>query len=328
MGTARLAAISDYLLALYARAADADAASYSAFALEGFCALMGVERAWWGLMSQDNSVPRLLSSVRHGLPAHYEAAWEAVRRDDIVAKAVIEVKYRVTSLDAAQIPPDSALRGFASEFDLSRTLCLSVDVSDQDTLMFISSYRRHGEPRFTTTDRSVNGLLVPHLRAAWMQNLRERLRPDQEGAPHSARKAFVDRHGRLCQCEDGFEDLVAKQWRRWRGHSLPAPLIAAVEQARVAPGRRWEERAWAVKAIPAGLLTLIEFREASPLDRLSPREREVAVLFARGLTHKEIARETNLMPTTVRHYLREVYAKLLVDNKAALTGLLYSRCAR
>jgi DNA-binding NarL/FixJ family response regulator len=45
-------------------------------------------------------------------------------------------------------------------------------------------------------------------------------------------------------------------------------------------------------------------------------------LYAEGETHKDIARLTGLTPSTVRHYLREAYSKLNIDNKAALANLM------
>lgn len=44
----------------------------------------------------------------------------------------------------------------------------------------------------------------------------------------------------------------------------------------------------------------------------------VALLYAEGRSHKEIARETGLSPTTVRTYLRETYLRLGVSDKVAL----------
>jgi DNA-binding NarL/FixJ family response regulator len=74
-------------------------------------------------------------------------------------------------------------------------------------------------------------------------------------------------------------------------------------------------------------LTLVELREVTSLDHLRPREFQVASLFAEGATHKDIARLIGLTPSTVRHYLRETYSKLDIDNKAALANLFNRRGA-
>jgi DNA-binding NarL/FixJ family response regulator len=103
---------------------------------------------------------------------------------------------------------------------------------------------------------------------------------------------------------------------------LPLVLREAIEGASAAPGRWVGRGAWSVRSAPAGLLTLVELRQATPLDRLTPRELQAVRLYAEGETHKDIARLTGLTPSTVRHYLREAYSKLNIDNKAALANLM------
>jgi FixJ family two-component response regulator len=43
---------------------------------------------------------------------------------------------------------------------------------------------------------------------------------------------------------------------------------------------------------------------------LSPREREIALLVARGMTNKQIARELGLTPGTVAQHLHRTFLKL------------------
>jgi DNA-binding NarL/FixJ family response regulator len=62
--------------------------------------------------------------------------------------------------------------------------------------------------------------------------------------------------------------------------------------------------------------------EAIGIDRLSRREIEVARGFAEGRSYKEIAKRLDVSPTTVRHRLARVYAKLDVHDKAQLTRLV------
>jgi len=44
---------------------------------------------------------------------------------------------------------------------------------------------------------------------------------------------------------------------------------------------------------------------------LSPREREVVLLVARGLSNKEVARELRLSDATVEFHMRGIYQKLM-----------------
>jgi DNA-binding CsgD family transcriptional regulator len=69
-------------------------------------------------------------------------------------------------------------------------------------------------------------------------------------------------------------------------------------------------------------IELLDIRIRSALDALTPRERIVAAAFGEGQSYKEIAGQLGLSPATVRHYLREIYAKTHVSNKAELVHLL------
>jgi DNA-binding NarL/FixJ family response regulator len=56
-------------------------------------------------------------------------------------------------------------------------------------------------------------------------------------------------------------------------------------------------------------------RDIEPLDRLTPREREVLVLIGRGFPNKLIARELGLSEKTVKTHVGHVLAKLAVTDR-------------
>jgi len=57
------------------------------------------------------------------------------------------------------------------------------------------------------------------------------------------------------------------------------------------------------------------------LSSLSSREREVAMLYAKGQTSKEIADKLCISPTTVRNHVATIYRKLKISNKTELVNL-------
>jgi len=72
---------------------------------------------------------------------------------------------------------------------------------------------------------------------------------------------------------------------------------------------------------PAGTRT-----SAGPaLDALSPREREVAELVATGQANKRIAATLHLSVNTVETHLKRIFAKLEVNNRAAVAAVLADR---
>ena len=324
----RIAAMSDYLLALYQRAGEDSADRHSTFALGGLCGLLGADKAWWGLLRFQDEGPRLLSSFRAGLPDSWDSTWEAVKCDDSVARTIAAARRRSMTLDAAAIPASSGLRRLAEAFDLGHTLSIAVDMPEPSTFMFVSLYRGHGQKAFSREDRDMNQSMAPHLHAAWRQNLRERLRdPSHASTDAPPPQAFMDRDGRLVQHDSAFSAQVARRWPAWRGDVLPGALHEAARRARDLPERWLSVGNSFLRARPAGLLTLLELREPSRLDCLSGRQREVARHFSEGATHKEIAKSTGLAPSTVRHYIQEAYARLGVDNKASLAALVLADAA-
>lgn len=60
----------------------------------------------------------------------------------------------------------------------------------------------------------------------------------------------------------------------------------------------------------------------SQLDRLSPREREVALAVAAGATNKEIARQLDITERTVKAHLSQVFETLKVRDRLQLAILL------
>jgi DNA-binding NarL/FixJ family response regulator len=54
---------------------------------------------------------------------------------------------------------------------------------------------------------------------------------------------------------------------------------------------------------------------------LTPREREMIMLVAEGLSNKEIARRTNVTEGTIKLHLHSIYGKLGIANRAALTRI-------
>jgi len=57
-------------------------------------------------------------------------------------------------------------------------------------------------------------------------------------------------------------------------------------------------------------------------DSLTPREREIAELAAKGLKNNEIAKELFITENTVRTHLHSVYQKLDVDRRSRLADKL------
>jgi DNA-binding NarL/FixJ family response regulator len=58
------------------------------------------------------------------------------------------------------------------------------------------------------------------------------------------------------------------------------------------------------------------------VDELAPREREVALLVARGLTNRQIAKELVISEHTVATYISRIHKKLTLHSRTQIAALL------
>jgi two-component system nitrate/nitrite response regulator NarL len=94
----------------------------------------------------------------------------------------------------------------------------------------------------------------------------------------------------------------------------------------VASGATWLSPALLNGAVEREMLRRQEVERLDTL--LTPREREIIMLAAEGLSNKEIARQTNVTEGTIKLHLHKIYGKLGVANRMALTRIALTLRAR
>jgi DNA-binding CsgD family transcriptional regulator len=112
------------------------------------------------------------------------------------------------------------------------------------------------------------------------------------GAYLRRHNAVAESRGHLSAAENTFTELGAAPWARRAGEELAA--TAAIRQ----PGH---DGGFAV---------------------LTPQQREIAELAARGMSNKQIAQRLNISPRTVGNHLYQVFPKLGVRSRAGLRDAL------
>ncbi|MFH0710262.1 MAG: LuxR C-terminal-related transcriptional regulator [Pseudomonadota bacterium] len=91
-----------------------------------------------------------------------------------------------------------------------------------------------------------------------------------------------------------------------------------------------EGKIWLYPDFIAALITRLSevqpkaINEHKALDKLSVREREVALLLAQGLTHNEVSEALKITVRTIKAHCSAIYEKLAVKDRLALSLLLHS----
>jgi len=177
-------------------------------------------------------------------------------------------------------------------------------------------YRNQNAATFSEPERQLKEALTPHLADGQRQNRLIGLRRDLLSSwAETHFTATADRYGVLYDAEDCFVDLLLTEWPDWRGAALPESLV---ERFRNGPLWRYYGQQIALYAEPMEETCLMIATRLSSLVQLGQREREVAGLFAQGMTYKAIAQQLSITPATVRDHVAHVYCKLGVSNKTEL----------
>jgi two-component system, NarL family, nitrate/nitrite response regulator NarL len=120
----------------------------------------------------------------------------------------------------------------------------------------------------------------------------------------------IDDNQILAAMQLGVDGIVLKD-------TASQQLIAALDAVRA--GGQWFDGDIVKRAVSKAQ-SAEKTRTATGL--LSPREKDVVQLVARGMSNKEIARELGLTEGTVKFYMHRIYQKLDVDSRAALSSVL------
>lgn len=161
-------------------------------------------------------------------------------------------------------------------------------------------------------------MVMPHIFQAMEINRRLAV-PPHPGA-HGSTTALASLDGHLYFVDPEAIRLLQLEWKEWSPPLLPRALIDSLRQNReeVFAGEAISMRA----SIQGNMICLVIAARAHQKMGLTAAEFRAARLAADGLRYKDIARQLDLSPATVRNQLHAVYGKLGVSNKTALAAVL------
>jgi DNA-binding CsgD family transcriptional regulator len=200
-------------------------------------------------------------------------------------------------------------------------LVVGLDAPFWHTKVF--TFNRGGGRDFGERDRDVLDVLRPNL-AQLYRAAQDRRRLREVLAVHDRSEGAVvllDRGDRIAFASAAARDLLDRYFGR-TGVQLPEELRSRLREPRQATTCELlrvdaRDRSLVVHLVDGALL----LEERPRIARLTPREREILDLVAKGRTNAEIAEALWLSPGTVRRHLENVFAKLGVHTRTAAAAL-------
>ncbi|MFO7594700.1 MAG: helix-turn-helix transcriptional regulator [Pseudomonadota bacterium] len=238
--------------------------------------------------------------------------WEPVKHEDPFANLVIGNTGRTWAL--ADLPaPALETRAYNEHwrrYDAVQMLS-TMEVEEQTGLhIFITLCRDNERVLFTDRQRRFKSMLTRHLFLAARHNEQFALqRKKQAGGV-----AIIDWRGIVHSAIAPFTDLVAQEWGADARRKLPLSGGDFIKGT-------YSGRHVQFSFMPLGDRFIARAEACPPFDKLTPREREIAYYYGRGLSNKEVSETLGISPHTVRKYLQGIYQKLGVRDKSSLAVL-------
>lgn len=312
-------AFDDFVAQLYRGSAFIQANQFREWALLQLRELIPFDAALWGSGSRETIKFHTLTLL--GLPEDYPRTLEKTSALNPVWEALLA--HPDEPIDSAQVMPDkefykSAIyRRCFSRFRIERLLATLHGEPRSGLLTLISVYRADRKHLFTPEERLVQKRAIRHLvNAASHAFFTHLIRTAPEEHTH-APAAVCDREGYLYEVQPQFLDLLEEHFPDWRGPRLPFALPAA--------GVSFAHAGIRGSTSALNDLICVQIWQEGPLDLLTERERQVVHDVCRGLSFKDIARNTGIAPSTVSNHLYRIYRKLGVKNRSSLARLVEPR---
>ena len=309
-------ALNKVILDIYREGREVPLGNFQAWALERMEGLIGFDSAWWGNAAAN---PHELHEVHlHNCAPTILSAHPALLQQDFFHAALIAtpgVSINLSDLSTrARYVRSPHYRDLGRQYRMEWSLGTLLIEPVSSLYEFLTLWRHDPRRPFSEAERQTKELLMPHLAET---HRTVRLRHVLNGrSPQHREWALVDERGFLRDASPAFIARVQTEWPDWCGSRLPEPLGS------LANARTKDSIDTRFDVTRCGTLSYVQAKSEGALTRLSSRQREVAVRYANGETHTEIAAALSLSPATVRNHIAQCFRKLTVNNKAELAQRL------
>lgn len=310
-GTANAFETSDFLLELYNDASECTPDELRLRVLKNLQRFIPFDFGVWGGGWADGRLVTDLSVLNQSEAILGE--WDSVAQEDAFCDLTLN-RLGVTARfdDVPDYRASLAYNEHWRRFDASNMMATIVGEKTDGYVSFVGLCADNRPVTFSDTELRFKQMLMPHLSQALRMN--RELWIGRAAMEHEA-IALVDQEGWVLCTQGPFDDFTRHEWSG-RIARLPVDVMHALKQR-----KRWRGELLDARMSRFGNNYFVHLSIHPALSGLSPREREIAGLFASGMTYKQVARALGTSPFTVRNQLVGIYEKLGISSKAELMKL-------
>jgi DNA-binding CsgD family transcriptional regulator len=294
-------------------------------ALERLKADLHFDAAVWGTATMTPAGIDVHSLHSHRFPDDMMAAFLRVKEQDSAAHRVTQQPRMTIGFSAEEEftrEDQAGIRQFAQDYSKHHCFITSDIHPVTRFVHWISLFRSDRWRRCLDHEVHFLAELAPHLMQALAINRLVHLdRMLGDAARECWSVAIADERGVLYHADARFRDLLEPEWPLSAQERLPADLV---RQLQAHDGRVIGRSCVLHCARQQGLLFL-KARLRHEVDALTAREFVIAQLLTAGMTHKQIAKQLERSPETVRSQIKSIFEKLQINNVTLLPPLLALR---
>jgi DNA-binding CsgD family transcriptional regulator len=320
-----LSRFSRIVLDLYRNAQEVPVDQFQDAALERVKAGLHFDAAVWGTATMTPVGIDAHSLHRHRFPDDMMEAFLRVKHQDSAAERATRQARTTIGFSAAEEftrEDQEEIRQFARDYSQHHCFVTSDIHPVTRFVHWISLFR--SDPARRCLDHEIHFLseLAPHLMQSLAINRLVHLdRMLGDAARDCWSVAIADERGVLYHSDARFLELVLPEWPLAEHERLPAELV---RQLRAQEGPL-AGRSCVLHCSQQHGLLFLKARARHEVDALSARELVVGQLLAAGLTHKQIAKQLERSPETVRSQIKSIFEKLQINTVTLLPPLLALR---
>lgn len=309
-----------YIARLYRSALAVPADDYRVWALGEWAKVVPHDGALWG--SGNHKSLKFHTRTVFGLPEEFPAVLESTSSINPIIQRILQ--NLDTPVDMRSVIDDKTF--FKSElyrrtfkpFGITRILATGHLDHRSGLYSLVTLYRKNREHVFTEVEKARQKRITFHLFNAASHTFFLHLARDRERPANSA-AAVVDEQGYFHQAQPRFLDMLEEKFPAHRQPTLPFAIPPVGQTVIVDSFCVYSER--------AGDMFIVYLWPIGPLDRLTPREHEIVIAIAQGLSFKQAAKKIGVAPSTVANHLYRVYRKLGVYSRTELAALVHPKSA-
>jgi Bacterial regulatory proteins, luxR family len=280
--------------------------------------------AWWGLIEGPPDVAVVPSFHLAGsmdLSEDLLSEYAEICGNDSFAEAVVTHPNQVLRWSGTEDEVAPVVQAWVKRHQLAHGASMSSHDVFCGQSFIVALFRCEGSESFNDNEAILIRFLLEQLGLLWSHSLQEMM---QSSTAESLSETLLSKpDGSLIYCGAAMALRLATLGWDQQGRLAPEALLQFGKTGgRLRIGEDWV----VINSDEEGLRAQLASNDDVP--PLPSRLLRVAALACDGLSAKEIARELDLSPATVRTYLRDTYNHLGVRNKLQLNSALNSPAQR